>query len=58
MDKNDTNKYSGANTLINATFSKSKIGQKNEKKNRKTDCGMKYLLPKQTCMQKLVRIGR
>ena len=49
-DKCGTYEHLGAYTPINATFSKSKIGLKN--KLRKTDCGMNYLPPEQTRVDK------
>jgi len=52
-DKRDKHEHLDAYTPINATFSKSKIGQEN----RKIDRGMSYLPPNQTCMQSLVSIG-
>ena len=40
-----------AHAPINATFSKLKIGPKYKTKYTETDCGIKYLPPKQTFMQ-------
>ena len=46
-------------TLINATFSKSKIRKKSKKKESKNnDHGKNYVSPKQTCIQVLVRIDQ
>ena len=50
-DKCATHKHLGVHTPINATFSKTKIGIKSEKKTQKTYCGMKKLPPNQTSMQ-------
>ena len=53
-NKPGEHKHLDAHIPINAEFSKSKIAIKK----RKTNHCMKYLQPKQTCMQKLVTIGR